>query len=182
MAKPGRRRGSEDVDLAVFADDPSGRVHQDGGVEPSLAAAGVVQLAIPQVEADAEPGCFIEEGLGLRAGHLGFEEGVDLGIVGHVPAREEGGEGHLREGDYGTARRLRLAQQRDQPGHDHGAAFVAPDWAKLRCAERQVMWHQPAAAMTMISTRWPSVARCASTVARTGMFARSSHLSHSAFI
>jgi hypothetical protein len=64
-----------------------------------------------------------------------LEEGVDLGLVGHVPAREEGRKRHLGI-DYELATAiLGLVQEIDQ-ALDHGlATVVALDRTKLRRAD-----------------------------------------------
>src|SRR3546814_8915515 len=77
--------------LAVFSDDLAVAVDQDRRVEMRDHAVFFDQFGIAEIEAEAEPARFVEQGLGLRPGHAAFEKAVDLGLVGHEPAREEGG-------------------------------------------------------------------------------------------
>ena len=85
------------MDLAIFADDAPRAVDEDGGVEAPLAIAAFDQLAIAEIEADAEPCRRLEQRGGGLIGHLALEEAFELRLVGDVPARKEGGQRHLGE-------------------------------------------------------------------------------------
>ena len=82
------------VHLAVLPDDRTVPLDKDRCV---VAVAVRGQLGIAEVEPHAEASGLVEEGTGLRAGHLGLVEAVGLGQVVHPPPREEGGERQLRE-------------------------------------------------------------------------------------
>jgi hypothetical protein len=126
------------VHLPVLANDPPAAVDQDRAVEaPALGR----QLGMAQIEPDAELGRGLEQRPGRPAGHLGLEEGVDLGLRAEEPAREEGRERQLREDDEIGAAALGLAQERDEPRHRPLPALAAGDRAELGGGDGEVAGH-----------------------------------------
>src|SRR3954447_8506110 len=77
----------------------------------------------------------VEQRRGLVRGHLALEEGVDLVLVLHPPAQEEGGERQLGKDDEVAAVLARLAQEVEHAGNDRGAAVGALDRPELRGAD-----------------------------------------------
>ena len=118
--------------LAVLADDLALAVRQDRGVEV-LSLGG--QLGIAEGDGDAVVPRLGEQRLGRPVRHLALEPLVDLGLVLHVPAREEGGERQLREDDEAAALRPRLLQQRQHALHHGLAAVGLLDRAHLGAAD-----------------------------------------------
>ena len=60
----------------------------------------------------------VEQRLRRRVGHLALEPGVDLVLVLHAPAREEGRQRELGIDDEGAAGLPRLLEQREHPRHE----------------------------------------------------------------
>ena len=77
----------------------------------------------------------VEQRRRLVRGHLALEEAVDLLLVLHPPAREEGGQRQLGKDDEVAAVAVRLPQQIEQAPHDGGAAVRALDRPELRGAD-----------------------------------------------
>src|SRR5207249_3426411 len=116
------------VDLAVLEDAAAARVDEERRV---VAMAIGRLLRVAEAEAEAEPPRLVEERLRFRPGHLGLEEGVDLGLILHPPARKERRQRELGEHDQLRAARLRLVQQREQALDDVGATVGALDRPEL---------------------------------------------------
>ncbi len=93
------------------------------------------ELGIAEREADAELGRLVEQRLGLRARHVALEIGVDLRLVGHEPAREEGGERELGIDDEVATHPLRLAHQGEEPGDDVAARLALRNRTELGGAD-----------------------------------------------
>ncbi len=75
-------------------------------------------------------------------GHLALEEGVDLPLILHPPAGEEGGERQLGKHHQLAAARVRLAQQAEE-ALDHVGARLAPrDGPELGGADGEDAGHQ----------------------------------------
>src|SRR5262245_32266678 len=91
------------MNLAVLADDPAALVYQNGSVEVPGGAILMDQLGVAQAKAEPESARLVEERSRLRPRHLALEEAVDLGLILHVPAREERRQGQLGEHDEITA-------------------------------------------------------------------------------
>jgi len=85
------------MDLAILAGDLARAVDQDRGVKAMHRIAPPFDLSKAHIKADAEPLRRVEERHRLRAGHLPLKKAVDLLLVRHPPAREEGGERQLGE-------------------------------------------------------------------------------------
>ena len=73
----------------------------------------------------------LEQRLGRRVRHLSFEPGIDLGLIRHVPARKERGEGQLRIDDQIGAPRLGFIHQDDHALDDSFTAVGLIDRAQL---------------------------------------------------
>ena len=67
--------------LAVFADDVSGAVDQDRGVEPALPTVFLYEFGIAEIEADAELLRLVEERLRVRTRHRALIVAVEFGLV-----------------------------------------------------------------------------------------------------
>jgi hypothetical protein len=119
------------VHLAIAPDDPPVTLDQDRGVVTPRLPVFLGELGVAEVEADLEVARQLEQRLGVRARHLAFEELVDLGLVGHPPAREERRQGQLRKHDKLRPTGMRLAQQRHQPFHHRSAAVGEMNGAEL---------------------------------------------------
>jgi hypothetical protein len=89
------------------------------------------ELRIAEVEADPESGGLIEQRRGLRARHLGLEEGIDLGRIFHVPAGKEGRQGELRKDHQIGVPALCLAHEREQARDGRCPGLVPRDGAEL---------------------------------------------------
>jgi hypothetical protein len=78
---------------------------------------------------------------GFGTGHLALEKAVDLLLVGHPVAREEGRQRELGEDHNPGAAGMRLAHQRHQPA-DHGTARIGEmDRAELGDGRLQFTGH-----------------------------------------
>jgi hypothetical protein len=99
------------------------------------------QLRIAEVEADTEPRRVLEQHLRLGTRHLALEEGVDLGLIFHVPAREEGRKRKLGKDDETAAALLGPDHQGAEPAHRACAAFIAGDRPHLRRADGEGASH-----------------------------------------
>jgi hypothetical protein len=99
------------VDLPVLPHQPPLAVHDDRRVVPAQARALAAQLRVAQTEREPQAPRLVEQCPGLGAGHLSLEEGVDLGLVLHPPAREERGQGQLRKHHEIRATTVRLIEQ-----------------------------------------------------------------------
>ena len=107
-----------------------------------IAAVLVGELGVAQAETHAEPLGLVEQRRRLVRRHLLLEEGIDLRLVGHPPARKERRERELGEHHQLAAHALGLAQMGDQP-LDHIAARVAAlDGTHLRGADGQKTRHR----------------------------------------
>src|SRR5581483_7991996 len=136
------------MDLAVAADDAPAPVDQDRGVEATHPGPRGVQLGEAQIEAEPQPLRLAEERRRLVRRHLALEEAVDLLLIGHPPAREEGGERELREDDEVAAVAGGLAHELDEP-LDHACPAVrALDRPELRRADGQDACHLPPPSLT----------------------------------
>src|SRR3984893_18102033 len=89
----------------------------------ALLAILLRQLGIAEIEPHPEPDREVEQRAALRPRHLALEEPVDLLLVGHPIAREEGRQREFGKYDKTGARSVRLPQQRHQ-APDDGAARV----------------------------------------------------------
>src|SRR5262249_11167590 len=142
-----------EMDLAVFADGAARLVHQDRGVEASHRASRLTyELGIAETEADAETARLDEERTRLRPWHLTLEERVDLRLVLHPPAREEGREGKLGKHHEVGAMRLRLLQEAEEALHHLRARLRALDGSELSRAYRD----HPADGSFLLTSPCPS--------------------------
>ena len=118
------------MDLVVRADDRTVAFNKDLGVEATPIGG---ELGVPETEPHLEFGGTREEAFGLRTGHLGLVERVEieLRIALDVPAREEGGERQFWEGDQFGALAVGLLEKTDQAVDDRCSRFVAVDRAEL---------------------------------------------------
>ena len=85
--------------LAIFADNRSGRVDDDRGIEIPCLAVLLDKLGVAQMKAEFQRACHVEQRLGFRSGHFAFEKCIHVGLIGHEPTREEGGKREFREDD-----------------------------------------------------------------------------------
>ena len=153
--------------LAVLADDPAVAVGQDRGVE-ALAVRG--ELGIAERDGDLVFRRPFEQRPRRRVGHLALEPGIDLRLVGHVPAREERGERKLGVDDEVAVLRLGLVEQIDHPP-DHGLPAVGLlDRAALggRHAQDAAQGFLPLA-WTVCHAMRPSMTRSAAAASTIGM-------------
>ena len=81
--------------LSVLADDPTRAVDQDRCVEPPWPPAVSAKLGVTEIEADSPIRGRLEQRLRLGPRHPGLAKGIDLPLIGHVEAGEEGGERQL---------------------------------------------------------------------------------------
>ena len=109
---------SRQMDLAVPADDPPVAFDQDRGVVAVELALFLRQLGIAEVKADAELAGEVEQGPGFGPRHLALEKAVNLGLVGHPPAREKRGQRQLGKDNERRAAGMGLAHHRHQPLDD----------------------------------------------------------------
>ncbi len=130
-----------EVHLAVLADDASVRARQDGAVVVLRRAVLAGELGVAEIEGDAEVRRRLEQRPGLRARHLALEEGVDLGLVLHPVAREEGGQRQLGKDHELGAARVRLAHHGDEPPDDALPAVSPLHGAHLRGGDFQLTGH-----------------------------------------
>jgi len=71
--------------------------------------------------------------------HLLLEEGIDLGLVLHPPARKERRQRQFRKHDHVAAMSLSRSQQCDEPRHHVRARVSARDGPELRRADRHLV-------------------------------------------
>ena len=140
------------MDLAVLAHDAAVALDQDRGVETPDTPFLVGQLRIAQAEAHREALGLREQRRRLVGRHLLLEEGIDLGLVLHPPARKERGERELGKHHELASHALRLAQMGDQPLHHVAAAMAALDGTHLRRPDSQKTRHRHLSA-TSIATK-----------------------------
>ena len=116
-------RMARQMHFAVLADDAPVRRDEDGAVVAVIVGR---KLRIADVEADAELARLLKKRLRLGSWHLALEIApVDFRRIVHPPAREERGEGELREDDKPGAHAVRFAQQVDEALRSGGAAVGA---------------------------------------------------------
>jgi hypothetical protein len=89
------------------------------------------QLGIAKIHRDLVVGGALKQRPGRGIRHLTLEPGIDLGLILHVPAREERGERELRIDDQIGAFRLRFIHQRDHALDDGFTAFGFLDRTQL---------------------------------------------------
>ena len=124
--------------LAIFAGDPAVAIHQDRRV---VAVPVGRQLRIAERDADPVLRRALEQRPRRRVWHLALEPGIDLRLIGHVPARKERRERELGEHHEIAVLRLRLVEQIDHPP-DHGLPAVRPlDRAALGRGDAQEPAH-----------------------------------------
>jgi hypothetical protein len=85
---------------------------------------------------------FLEERARFRPRHLALEEGVDLRLVLHPPAREEGGERELGKHHEVAAVGLGPLEKLDEPLDDLRAAVGPLDGSELRRPDGDDARHQ----------------------------------------
>jgi hypothetical protein len=112
-------RMARQMDLAVFPDDLGGFVGEDAGVEMMPVRR---QFGISEAHRHLVPRGALEQRLRCRVRHLPLEPGIDLGLIQHVPARKECGEGQFRIDDQIGALGFGLIHQRDHALDDGFAA------------------------------------------------------------
>ena len=120
-----------EVDLAVLAGDTTRRIDQDRGVETPLPIALADDLGVAEVEAQPELPSELEQRRGRRARHLVLVERIELRLVSHPPAGEEGGERKLGEHDEPRAPSVRLAHHLLHACNGRSARLVAGDRTHL---------------------------------------------------
>jgi hypothetical protein len=116
------------VNLAVFADNFSGLVGEDTGVEMMPIRR---QFSIAKIHCNLVVGGSLKQQPCRRIRHLALEPGVDLCLILRVPARKERGECELRIDDQISAPRLGFIHQRDHALDDGFAAIGFLDRAQL---------------------------------------------------
>ena len=124
------------------------------------------QLGEAQREADAQVAGLVEQRLGVGPGHLGLEEGVDVGLVVEPPAGEERGQGQLGEGHQlgAVGRRLRAAGRSAArpPRPGVSARATGPSWAaatrssRVMAPVRPPVGSRPGSSSTSSSTLAPA--------------------------
>src|ERR1051326_100385 len=98
------------MDLAVAPDNFPRRIDEDRGVVMAGLALLLGQFGIAEIEPDAEFLGEIEQWPGFRPRHLALEIAVDLGLLGHPPARKKRRQRQLRKDDKPRPIAMRLAQ------------------------------------------------------------------------
>jgi hypothetical protein len=125
--------------LAIFADDFSVSIDQDGRVE--MMAIGS-ELGVTERQTDAIVSGMVEQRTRRGVRHLAFEPGVDFRLVGHVPAREKGRKRKFRIDHEVAALRLGLIEQIEHPPHDPLPAIRLLDRAHLGAANTKHSTHE----------------------------------------
>src|SRR5262249_45494561 len=110
------------VNFAIATEYPAVAFEENRRVVMPDPARLAGQLRIAEAEPYLQFPCQVEQWPGLGARYFALEKPVDLGLVGHPPAREEGGERQFRKDDKGGTPAMRLAQQCHEPGDDRGTA------------------------------------------------------------
>src|SRR5438128_6577314 len=131
-----------EVGLPALAHDAPRRVNQDRGIEAPRDPAVDHELRVAEAHAQAQAFRLLEEGKSLRPRHLALEEGVDLRLILHPPAWEEGGEGELGKHHEVAAVGLGPLEKLDEPLDDlrtavgplNGPSCAAPTWTYLEMA------------------------------------------------
>src|SRR5262249_14413786 len=85
--------------------------------------------------------CPVEQRTSRRIRHFALEPGVDVRLIGHVPAREEGGERKLRVNDEITFFSLGTIEQVEHTPHHRLPAVSLLNWAHLGAANAQHSTH-----------------------------------------
>ena len=127
--------------LAVLADNLAIAVDQDRGV---VVVAVRGQLRVAQIEADIVLRGLVEQRARGGVRHLALEPRIDLSLIGHVPAREEGGERKFGEHHEVDALRVRLIEQVAQPLYDGLAGLGFLDGTGLGSSNADNAGHQEA--------------------------------------
>src|SRR5262245_43296412 len=130
-----------EMDLPIAPDDLARAIREDGSVEAACAAPLVDELGVAEAEAHAEAARLVEERARLRPRHLVLEEGVDLRLIFHPPAREEGRERELREHHELAATRVGLGEEGEEPLDHVAAALTARDGTELGGADGERAGH-----------------------------------------
>ena len=89
------------------------------------------ELSVTEGQSDAVLGSLLEQRTRRRIGYLALEPGIDFRLIGHVPAREEGGERELRIDHEVTRLRLGPIEQIEHTPHHRLAAVRLVDWTHL---------------------------------------------------
>ena len=131
------------VDLAVFADDIAALVDQNGGVEMMGAPALAHHFRVAQIKANTEFHRSFEQRLGIGAGHLALEKGVDVGLIIKEPTGEKSRQRQFGENHKFGAALLGLAHHGDHPGDGAGSRLAAGNGAHLGRCDNQVSCHGP---------------------------------------
>src|SRR6516225_5192492 len=129
------------VDLAVAADDAAVALDQDRGIVMPRLAPFLGQLGVAEVKPDVELTREIKQRSGLGTWHFTLEKAVDLGLIGHPIAREEGRQRQLGEDDELRTPRMSLTHQSDQPADDRAAGVGEMDRAELGDRRFQLTRH-----------------------------------------
>ena len=120
-----------EVDLAVLAGDAARRVDQDRCIETPLPVALAGNLGVAEVEAHLELTPKLEQRRGRLARHLVLVERIELRLVFHPPAGEEGGERKLGEHDEPGAPSVCLAHHLHHAGDGRRARLAPGDRTHL---------------------------------------------------
>ena len=127
--------------LAVLPRDAARSIDQNGSVEAPLPVALVGELGVAEVETHFELACQLEERGERRVRHLGFVEGIELRLVLHPPAGEEGGERELGEHDEPGAPSVGFAHHLHHAGDRGLARLAASDWTHLGGSDADLPAH-----------------------------------------
>ena len=102
----------------------------------------VGKFGVAQAEAHREPLGLGEQRRRLVGRHLLLEEGIDLGLALHPPAREERRERELGKHHELAAHALGFAQMGNQPLDHVAAGMAALDGTHLRRTDSQKTRHR----------------------------------------
>ena len=116
-------------------------VDQDRGVESPLPVALADDFGVAEIEAHLQLPPELEQRCGRRVRHLLLVEGVELRLVLHPPAGEEGGQRKLGEHHEPGAPSVRFAHHLHHAGDGRGARLIACDRTHLGGCDASLSAH-----------------------------------------